>query len=190
VNKIRSFIAIEIPDEIKKGLSEIRERLKKSGADISWTRPEGIHLTFKFLGEIEEGKLVNIQNAIEHAAKEISDFILRVGGIGFFPNIKSPRVIWIGIKGEGENLKTLQEAIERETEKIGFKREGRSFSPHLTLGRVRSQKNRDALTKYLEEFEKVELGSFNVKEVSLMKSELRPKGAVYTQLWKATLENK
>lgn len=188
MNKIRSFIAIETPDGIKKDLFEIQEKLKKAGADIGWTRPEGIHFTLKFLGEIEEEKLVNIQKAIEQATKEIPDFILWVGGIGVFPNTKSPRVIWIGIKGEGENLKTLQESIERETEKIGFKKEGRNFSPHLTLGRVRSQKNRDALTKYLEEFEKIELGSFNVKEVLLMKSELRPKGAVYTQLWKATLK--
>ncbi len=187
MNKIRSFIAIEIPEVIKKGLSGIQDALKKTGADVGWTRPEGIHLTLKFLGEVEEGKLADIQKAIEESAKGISAFLLEVNGIGVFPNIRYPRVLWIGIKDKGDTLKTLEEAIDRETEKIGFKKEGRDFSPHLTLGRIRSHKNREILIKSLEEFDKIELGAFNVTEVSLIKSELRPKGAVYTQLWKVAL---
>lgn len=190
MNKIRSFIAIEVPDGIKRGLLEIQERLKRSSADVGWTRPEGVHLTLKFFGEVEEGKLEDIQKAIGQAVKGLSPFVIEVGGIGTFPNPRFPRVIWIGLKDRGDSLKTLQEAIERETEGLGFEREDRAFAPHLTLGRVRSQKNRDALIRSLDEFDKIELGAFNVEEVSLMKSELRPKGAIYTQIWKVSLENK
>lgn len=188
MNKIRSFIAIEIPEGIKKGLFEIQEKLKKTGADVGWTRPEGIHLTLKFLGEVEEGRLIDVQKAVEQASKEFSPFVLEVSGIGIFPNTRSPRVLWIGIKDKRDDLKNLQEAIEREAERVGFKRENRSFTPHLTLGRVRSQKNRDALIKSMEEFDKIELGLLDVGEVSLIKSELSPKGAIYTQMWKVTLK--
>lgn len=187
MNKIRSFIAIEIPEGIKKGLFEIQEKLKKTGADVGWTRPDGIHLTLKFLGEVDEVRLIDVQKAVEKASKEFSPFVLEVSGIGIFPNTRSPRVLWIGIKDKGDDLKNLQEAIERETERVGFKRENRSFTPHLTLGRVRSQKNRDALINSLEEFDKIELGLLDVGEVSLIKSELNPKGAIYTQLWKVVL---
>jgi 2'-5' RNA ligase len=187
MNKIRSFIAIEIPERIKKDVSEIQEKLKRTGSDVGWTRSEGIHLTLKFLGEVGEGKLVEIQKAIEKATEGFLSFRLEVGGIGIFPNPRSPRVLWIGIKDEGNTLKTLQEAIEQETERVGFEKEDRAFTPHLTLGRVRSRKNCDALIRALEEFDKIELGYLNVEEVSLMKSELRPKGAVYTQIWKVSL---
>lgn len=188
MNKIRSFIAIEVPEEIKRGLAEIQERLKRTGADVGWTRPEGIHLTLKFLGEVEEERLVDIRKGVEQATKGFPNFVLEAGGIGIFPNPRSPRVLWIGIKDSGDTLKNLQEAIERETERLGFKHEDRAFTPHLTLGRVRSQKNRDALIKSVEEFDKIELGSFDVKEISLMKSELGPKGAVYTELKKVDLK--
>lgn len=187
-NKIRSFIAIEIPERIKRGILEIQERLKRTGADVGWTRPEGIHLTLKFLGYVEEGKLVEIQKAMEQAAKGFSSFGIEVSGIGIFPNPRYPRVLWIGIKERDNTLKNLQDSIERETERIGFEREDRAFTPHLTLGRVRSQKNRDILIKALDEFDKIELGALNVEEVSLMKSDLSPKGAIYTQIWKVSLK--
>lgn len=184
---IRSFIAIEVPQGIKKGISEIQERLKRIGADVSWTRPEGIHLTLKFLGEVEEERLAKIQKAIKEASKGFSPFVIEFGGIGVFPNLKAPRVIWVGIK-ESEKLNSLQDAIESETERLRFKREARAFTPHLTLGRVRSSRNRDALIRAMEEFEKIELGSLNVEDVSLMRSELRPKGAIYTQIGKVLLK--
>lgn len=187
MTKIRSFIAIEIPEEIKKGLSGIQDVLKRTGAEVGWTKSEGIHLTLKFLGDVEEDRLEDIKKAIEVATEGISNFVLEAGGIGVFPNTKYPRVLWIGIKDRGDTLKNLHEAIERETGKLGFKHEDRTFSPHLTLGRVRSQKNREILIKSFEEFDKIELGAFDVREVSLMKSDLSPKGAVYTQLWKVSL---
>lgn len=187
MNKVRSFIAIEIPEDIKKDISGIQDKLRNTGADVGWTRSEGIHLTLKFLGDVEEEKLEKVTRAMEEAAKGFSPFGIEISGIGVFPNPKYPRVLWIGVK-DNDTLMTLQNNIERETEKIGFKPEGRRFSPHLTLGRVRSQKNRESLLKAMEEFEKIEFGSLNVGEVSLIKSELSPKGAIYTELFKASLK--
>jgi len=188
MNKIRSFIAIEIPERIKRDILQIQERLKGTGADVGWTRPEGIHLTLKFLGYVEEERLVEIQKAIEEASRGFSPFCIEVAGIGVFPNIRYPRVLWIGIRERDDMLKNLQDSIEREAERLGFERDNRGFTPHLTLGRVRSQKNRDGLIKALEEFDRIELGSLNVDGISLMKSDLNPRGAVYTEMWKVLLK--
>lgn len=189
MTKVRAFIAIEIPVSIKKGLTEIQDKLKRTGADVAWTRPEGIHLTLKFLGDVEEKQLESVKWAVEEAAKGFSRFGTEISGIGTFPNPKYPRVIWIGVKDNNEGgLTALQNSIEKEIEKLGFKAEKRGFTPHLTLGRVRSQKNRDSLIKALEEFDKIELGALNVEGISLIKSDLSPKGAVYTELFKVSLK--
>lgn len=189
MNKVRSFIAIEIPEGIKKDVFEIQEKLRKTDADVGWTRPEGIHLTLKFLGDVAEEKLEDIMKAIENAVKVFPPFSIEISGIGAFPGPKYPRVIWIGMKDNNENaLKNLQNRIEKETEKLGFKTEKRDFTPHLTLGRVRSQKNRDSLLKAMEEFDRIELGALNVEGISLIKSEIRPKGALYSELFKVSLK--
>lgn len=180
---MRLFIAIEIPDEIKDGLTEAQRGLKRSGTvDASWTRPEGIHLTLKFLGEVPESKVLAIMNGLQHAAEGIGPFRLEVGGVGTFPSPKNARVVWVGLSGDIEKLSRLQAAVEETISNIGFERDERAFTPHLTLGRIKYIRSRDRWLKALDEAKDIRLSGFDVAAISLMKSDLKPSGAVYTEV--------
>jgi 2'-5' RNA ligase len=185
---MRTFIAIEIPDEIKKEMAELQRRLKGSGVDAGWTRPEGIHLTLKFLGEVPESRLPEIMAALADAARDINAFRLDVGGVGTFPNPRSARVVWVGVSGEVEKLARLQTAVEDAMAGLGFEREKRAFTPHLTLGRIKYIHAREQWVQALESVKDAKLPSIEVKSVSLMKSELKPSGAVYTEMGRVELQ--
>jgi 2'-5' RNA ligase len=187
LNYMRLFIAIELPDEIKQGIARVQEELRKAGADAGWTRPEGIHLTLKFLGEVPEAKVQEIMTALTAAAKGIGMLKLEVEGAGAFPHAKSPRVLWTGVRGDTEKLAALQAAIEDGMEQLGFDREARKFSPHLTLARIKFPKHRDNWQQMIEEIKNVMLGSFEAGHVSLMQSELKREGAVYTEVGRVEL---
>ena len=187
--QLRCFIAISLPEELKAKISGIKEKLKSAGADVSWTRPEGMHLTLKFFGEIEDKRIPKIEKALDAVVDGISTFTLSVSGMGTFPDVRRPRVVWIGLKEEGNNLVRLHKGAEEELKKIGFPSEDRRFTPHITLGRIRSNKNIDKLLKLIEEEKTAELGSCKVSEVHLIKSELRPSGADYTELYSVILSS-
>lgn len=182
MDKVRAFIAIEIPEDIKLQLKQVQERLKKGLTGVNWARPEGIHLTLKFLGNIDEEMISRIGDSMKKATERSSVFSIRLSGLGIFPGPRFPRVVWIGVKEGGEDLKGLNRAIDKTMDKLGFSAEEREFRPHLTLGRVRSQERRDELLKAIEELQNFEAGSFEAREVSLIKSDLKPGGAVYTKL--------
>jgi 2'-5' RNA ligase len=184
---MRTFIAIEIPQEIKQQMAELQLRLKSSRVDASWPRSEGIHLTLKFLGEVPEGKLPEIMNGLRSAAQGTGGFRLEVAGTGAFPNPKSARVVWVGLSGDVGKLGRLQEAVERAMTDIGFAREDRKFTPHLTLGRIKYIRSRDVWLKAMDEIKDVSLSAFDVDAVSLIKSELKPSGAVYTEMGRVEL---
>jgi len=184
---MRLFIAIEIPEDIKKLMAEVQEKIKDSGADAGWTRPEGIHLTLKFLGEVPEPKVPEIMTALSHATKESTGLRLELVGAGAFPNPKNARVVWIGVSGESDKLARLQASVEEGMAHIGFKREDRAFTPHLTLGRIKFIRSRDRWLKALDDIKDIELSGFDVRSVSLMKSELKPSGAVYMEIGKIEL---
>ena len=186
---MRCFIAISLPYELKAKISGIQEKLKAAGADVSWTRPEGMHLTLKFFGEIEDKRIPKIEKALDAVVDGIPTFTLSVSGMGTFPDMRRPRVIWIGLKEDGGNLLRLQKGVEEELKKTGFPSEDRRFTPHITLGRIRSNKNTDKLLRLIEEGKVEELGSFDVSEVHLIKSELKPAGAEYTELYSIILSN-
>ena len=186
---MRCFIAISLPEELKAKISGIQEKLKAAGADVSWTRPEGMHLTLKFFGEIEDKRIPKIEKALDAVVDGIPTFTLSVSGMGTFPDMRRPRVIWIGLKEDGGNLLRLQKGVEEDLKKTGFPSEDRRFTPHITLGRIRSNKNTDKLLRLIEEEKVEELGSFDVSEVHLIKSELKPAGAEYTELYSIILSN-
>ncbi len=186
---MRCFIAISLPEELKAKISGIQEKLKAAGADVSWTRPEGMHLTLKFFGEIEDKRIPKIEKALDAVVDGIPTFTLSVSGMGTFPDMRRPRVIWIGLKEDGGNLLRLQKGVEEELKKTGFPSEDRRFTPHITLGRIRSNKNTDKLLRLIEEEKVEELGSFDVSGVHLIKSELKPAGAEYTELYSIILSN-
>ena len=186
---MRCFIAISLPYELKAKISGIQEKLKAAGADVSWTRPEGMHLTLKFFGEIEDKRIPKIEKALDAVVDGIPTFTLSVSGMGTFPDMRRPRVIWIGLKEDGGNLLRLQKGVEEDLKKTGFPSEDRRFTPHITLGRIRSNKNTDKLLRLIEEEKVEELGSFDVSEDHLIKSELKPAGAEYTELYSIILSN-
>ncbi|MHB8173339.1 MAG: RNA 2',3'-cyclic phosphodiesterase, partial [Nitrospirota bacterium] len=179
---IRTFIAIELPAEIKEAMAGVQAELRKSGADVGWVRPEGVHLTLKFLGDVEEVVVAGLGDALEDALKGEASFILQAKGVGTFPTPRAPRVIWLGVEGEVTRLSALAERVENVCAGLKFPAESRPFKAHLTLGRVKSPKGRDKLVKALEGFRDADLGEFKADAVSVMKSELRPSGAVYTEM--------
>jgi 2'-5' RNA ligase len=179
---IRSFIAIEIPQPLKARLGELQRELRRTEADVRWVRPEGVHLTLKFLGSIGTEVQERLALAIAPVVSAWSPFDLRIHGLGCFPSSRNARVLWVGIAQGGTEASSLQKAVEDKSAEMGFQPEARPFQPHLTLGRVRSPKGRGLLAEAIENHKDAEVGIFRASEVYLFKSELRPSGAVYTKL--------
>jgi len=192
--QIRSFIAIELPEEVRGGLAKLRTQLERSEHRfIKWVDSEGIHLTLKFLGNIPFKQVAEVTKAIEEAAQGIPPFHLEISGLGVFPNLKQPRVLWVGIGGEIHRLLRLQQNIDFALASLGFAKEERPFMPHLTLARVRQGASPMERRNFGElamsaKFE----ASYPVdaKAVSLMRSQLTPDGAIYTRLSMVGLEAK
>jgi RNA 2',3'-cyclic 3'-phosphodiesterase len=185
---MRTFIAIEIPDEIKKEMAKVQDELKRSGADAGWTRPEGIHLTLKFLGEVPEAKIEEIKKALVQAAETTSRFRLKIAGAGTFPNPKNPRVVWLGVSGDIDKLSALQGSVEKSMMAMGFDREERAFSPHLTLARIKFLRPQYSWQKAIDSIKDIRLAEFDVDYVNLMKSDIKPSGAVYTKIGRVRLK--
>jgi 2'-5' RNA ligase len=179
---IRSFLAIELPKPILRKIEEIQGDLRSAHADVRWMSPEKIHLTLKFFGNIEESRIDSIFKLIEEPVRSTPPFSLKVRGVGAFPSMKSPRVIWLGLVNGSESLTSLQKQIETQLEKIGFQPEDRPFHPHLTLGRMKSSRGKDELGGRMEKHREEEFGDFQVERLILFKSDLKPSGPIYTAL--------
>lgn len=183
---VRSFIALELAPEIQKQLGQIQDELKKSGADVKWVNPEGVHLTLKFLGNVSPELLEEIKKLIDQLAKNHKSFELKIGQLGAFPKIEYPRVIWVGMEqGESQAVELAQDLEERLIQ-LGFLREKRAFKGHLTLGRVRSARNRDQLKGLLQSLASPRT-TMQAETLILFKSTLTPKGAIYQALHEAKL---
>jgi 2'-5' RNA ligase len=190
---VRSFIAIDLPESLRRSLAEKSEMLSANIAPraIRWVRPEGIHLTLKFLGDVDPAGMEKARQAISETVPHFSPFTFSVEGLGCFPNARRPRVIWVGVHEESGELAALVEALERAFADHGFERENRGFHPHLTLGRVRrgvSKADYHIIRETLARTGRLSLGDVHVREVLLYRSELKPSGAVYTRLLAAKLE--
>jgi 2'-5' RNA ligase len=183
---MRSFIAIEVPDEVKTAVAALQDELKLAAADVAWINTENIHLTLKFLGEIEKKIADEIGNICAQIVGEFQPFSLGIKGTGVFPNARHPRVLWIGLDGEVETLERLQERLDERLTSIGFDPEEKDFSPHLTVGRVRSGKNARELLAKANDYPLPPM-SFVVEEILLMKSDLHPAGAQYSELARAKM---
>ena len=182
IEKIRSFIAIEIPEEVRQKLREVLLELRGSGAEVKWVRPEGIHITLKFLGETNRETLEALSAVLRPLAEGSSSFEVKAQGLGCFPSLRNPRVVWAGLVEERGALSELQREIETAAAGFAFPAEERPFKPHLTLGRVRSSKGKIPLTQVIEKNAGLGLGSFRAEQVILFRSDLRPGGAVYSKI--------
>lgn len=188
-DSMRAFIAVEIPIEIRDGLTEICRQLKKSGADARWVKPKHTHLTLRFLGNEVPAQIVEaIGGSLHDRLTQIEQFGITIGGLGAFPNAAKPRVVWIGIEPHDGPLRELHDAVEEAVEKAGWSREDRPFTPHLTLGRIKSQSQIGKLRQVLEKGTNVAIGHMIVKSVALVRSELKPSGPVYETLTTVSLK--
>lgn len=179
---IRTFIAIELPDNIRSFINKIQEDMKSYGFKMRWVRPESIHITLKFLGDINKADTEKITEAMSQAAKGRPPVSLRVKGIGVFPGIKRPRVIWMGLNGDTFPLIELQKAIDENLGKLGIPKEKRPFKGHLTLARAKGNIDSKKLLDAMKAFGAFESETFIADKVILFKSDLKPTGAVYTKL--------
>ncbi|HHV61834.1 MAG TPA: RNA 2',3'-cyclic phosphodiesterase [Firmicutes bacterium] len=200
MDALRLFVAIEVAPGLRGRILEIEEELARCGADVKWVPGPNLHLTLKFLGETPRAKLDPVKAAMEGATRNRSGFELSFSGVGAFPNTRQPRVIWIGVERGHSHLHDLAAAVDDALAGVGFAREDKGFTPHLTIGRVRSGRNLHALSEAIEGLSPggpsgpggpggvgrggrgVEVGSMDVSRVLLMESKLRPQGPVYSVL--------
>jgi 2'-5' RNA ligase len=179
---IRSFVAIELSPDIRTQIEKIQNELKGLSADVRWVRSGGIHLTLQFLGGIQEEKIPEISGVLTQCTAGTGSFNLRVHSLGAFPSATNPKVIWIGVEDESGRLLKAQRTIEKSLAAIGFKKEKRTYTPHLTLGRLKSPGGKRAISRHLESSGDCDCGTLTVTEICLFKSDLNPGGAVYTKL--------
>lgn len=184
---IRSFVAIELPDAVISLLDKVQHDLSSLRLRVRWVRPKNIHLTLKFLGNINSGDIAKIGSAMTDAAKDCGPFKLTVGGIGVFPGLKRPRVIWIGFGGDMKVLLGLQHNLEDRLAAVGFPKENRSFKAHLTLGRIKGAVNPATIRQIVQEYSDLGDLEFTSDRIILFRSDLKPSGAVYSQLKQAKL---
>ena len=179
---IRAFVAIALPEDVRRRLETISRRLIKLNLDGRFVAGRSVHLTLKFLGSIEEGAVEEISEVMRESAEGISPFDLEVRSLGVFPHYAKPRIVWVGVEC-GEELPELRESMETRFEKLGFARERRRFHPHLTLIRLKSSKNWRELARFVEEQgAQQQAGVVSVRAIHLYQSTLRPDGAEYTQV--------
>lgn len=177
---MRAFIAVPLPPELRDKLGKISLYLRDNCPGVKWVSPENIHLTLKFLGEVKEDRLSRINKLLDEVVDKHGVIQAEVGGIGCFPNLRRPRVIWVGVKDQRKRLELLARDIEEKLAQLGFKREKRKFSGHLTLGRVK--KRSSGLLDLEATFRRAgaeSLGSLKIDMILLLKSTLTPRGAVY-----------
>jgi len=190
---LRTFIAIELDEDLLGHLVRVQDRLRTQVAprSVRWVRPEGVHLTLKFLGDTLPDQVEAVKAALDRAASEVSPFTFSVGGVGCFPNTYRPRVVWVGLQEPTGTLSRLRDAVESHVAPLGFPAENRPFHPHLTLGRVQRHASKSEVREVGEVVASAGVGALDemrVTRVSYIKSDLRPSGAVYTILHEARLQ--
>ena len=187
MEKLRTFIAIDLDPDVRSRFKSVQNLLENSGADIRWVKPERAHLTLKFLGDTTSDQVEDISGALKSIASDTDDFDIVFGGLGVFGPKKRPRVVWVGVQQGLGQLRGLQKLIDRKLKKTGFDPETKEYSPHLTLGRFRSNKNVGAFLEFMQKHPQKDCGGLKACAVHLIKSTLTPSGPVYEKLITAGL---
>jgi RNA 2',3'-cyclic 3'-phosphodiesterase len=184
----RTFIAVELSPVIHQSTVALQETLARSAADVKWVEPDNLHVTLLFLGEVDDRDLNDVCRAVAGRCESQEQFTLTVGGVGAFPNLRRPRTLWVGLGLGTQQLVALHDALEESLLELGcYRREERAYTPHITLGRVRSDGVDDRLAKALTKNENWQGGEMLVTEVQVMSSQLTPKGPIYTVMSRAKL---
>jgi RNA 2',3'-cyclic 3'-phosphodiesterase len=187
---IRIFIAVPIPDALEKFLGQVQAQLQSLERNIRWVATKNIHLTLKFLGEVDPARIPAIASQMDSIAGPAPPFAIRAAGVGVFPNVRHARVVWVGLAGDIDRLKAVQAGLESGLEAVGFNREARDLHPHLTIGRTLRRIDSTTVKAALEPLRDTISESFRVDRLTLYKSKLNPAGAEYTPLYTAHLSNR
>jgi 2'-5' RNA ligase len=179
---MRTFIAVEISESTRNTLAQVISDIKLALGRLSWVRPENMHVTLKFLGEIQNEREENIAAALQAVARDFNPFGYEAESLGCFPNPRRARVLWAGMRGSLNTFTTLAESVDKAMNSLGFRKETRPFSPHITLARIRKPIKPQLLVEAIEQYQGEFFGDEWVEGISLMKSDLKPDGAVYTRL--------
>lgn len=183
-DRLRTFIAIELPAPHREALARLQDQLRRPGDAVRWVRPESLHLTLKFLGDVARSRIPQLTEALAAVARQTAPFSLALGTLGAFPSPERPRVLWIGLSGDLVQLTALQQRIEAALAPLGFAPEERPFTPHLTLGRVAAPRNAPApsFAGLLRSHAAAPTPPILVEAFALMSSTLTPSGAIYRRL--------
>jgi len=188
---IRAFIAMNLPESVLQLVQQIQLRLKSMGIRMTWVAPQNVHLTLKFLGDIEPADIEKIAAAISESAVQLSPLLFSARGIGVFPDLRMPRVLWLGLTGDIFRLMAFQKNLEDRLFDISqglWKREERHFKAHLTVGRIKARIDPALLIQAIRELEQVQSDAFTVDTFHLMQSRLTPSGSIYTTLKQICLD--
>ena len=177
---IRSFLAIELDEDLVPKILDVQKEFKKTDANIKYVNSRNMHFTLKFFGNIDLDMAEDIGSAVEKVIKNYSSFDLNIRNCGCFPNKKVIKVLWLGLE-EGSPIINLQKDLDKEFGKLGFKKE-RNFISHLTIGRVKSPKNKKEIRETIDKLENIEIGQMKVSKISLKKSTLTPQGPIYEDI--------
>jgi 2'-5' RNA ligase len=188
MDTIRTFIAVALSKQLKEELSRIQTLLKETAADVKWVEPENLHLTLKFLGAVNQDKIKKIEEALKNDLRSFGPFPLRLERLDAFPNAGAPRVIWVAASKDSEKLKRLSQVVEDSLVSVKFAKEKRGFKTHITLGRVRSAKNRSALTAAFQTVQ-TQPKEMSVDSITIFKSILSSSGPRYESLAVISLQN-
>ena len=186
---IRSFVALELSDEVREHLVALLQRLHRTGAAVKWVEPENLHLTLKFLGEVPEERVELIAEALKSVAQATEPFSFTVKGVGGFPDLRRPRVLWVGVEAV-QPLLRLQQLVEKSMERLGFAPEGRAYHPHITIGRVKAMAGMEKVKEILSEYANTKFGEVFVSHLTLFRSDLSREGPTYTPLAKLNFAEK
>lgn len=184
----RLFVAVEIESALHDELAKVQNELKRLNLDIRWVATKNIHLTLRFLGEIEETRIDTIKKALNETASKYPVAEINLEELGAFPTANNPRVIWIGCKEKGNILTRFYTDLEQKLQAAGLAKDDHPFSPHLTLGRVKSRLRMDLLKTYLEQKKDIRLGTQKVPFLTLFQSTLMQTGPIYTSIAKFNLK--
>jgi 2'-5' RNA ligase len=183
---MRIFIAIDLPNEIRKELKELQRTLRPLTTSARWVAPESIHITLKFIGEVPDKRIEEIDG--ELSGLTWKPFTVSVRGVGFFPGSRSPRIFWAGM--EAPTMQSLTEKLDSRMERLGFEKEKRAFRPHITLARARNSRIDSGLVSAVANYAEHDFGSFTVDRIFLFQSMLKPTGATYNKVKEYPLESR
>ncbi len=186
--KLRAFVAIELPEKVQGDIRNLQRAFASHRLDIRWVKPVNLHLTIKFLGDIDPSVTHTLGRVLSDTAANHPMFDLLPQGMGIFPNMRRPRILWAGIAGQTSVLRSIWKSVENALVPLGFETEKRAYKGHLTIGRIKTHMDQGRLATALRAQRDFVSEAFSVKRLVLFKSERQPNGPVYTKLWEMPLD--